>query len=45
METLRRYGIAELVPGTYVYVRYGPGPKGLMAAEIRLADSDMPSAH
>ncbi|MGL4727727.1 MAG: cold-shock protein [Bosea sp. (in: a-proteobacteria)] len=45
METLRRYGIAELVPGTYVHVRYGPGPKGLMAAEIRLEDSDMPAAH
>jgi CspA family cold shock protein len=45
METLRRYGIAELVPGSIVYVRYGPGPKGLMAAEIRIADSDMPAAH
>lgn len=45
METLRRYGITELVPGTYVHVRYGPGPKGLMAAEIRLEDADLPSAH
>jgi CspA family cold shock protein len=35
METLRRYGIAELRPGQTVYVRYGPGPKGLMAAEVR----------
>jgi cold shock protein len=45
MEVLRRYGIAELVPGTYVHVRYGPGPKGLMAAEIRLEDTDVPAAH
>jgi CspA family cold shock protein len=34
METLRRYGIMELRPGQTVYVRYGPGPKGLMAAEV-----------
>lgn len=36
METLRRYGLVELVPGQTVLVRYGPGPKGLMAAEIHL---------
>ncbi len=35
METLRRYGLAELRPGQVVYVRFGDGPKGLMAAEIR----------
>ncbi|MFZ1884789.1 MAG: cold-shock protein [Rhodoplanes sp.] len=35
METLRRYGIAELRPGQTVLVRFGPGPKGLMAAEVR----------
>lgn len=35
METLRRYGIAELRPGQVVLVRYGPGPKGMMAAEIQ----------
>jgi CspA family cold shock protein len=35
METLRRYGITELRPGQIVLVRYGPGPKGLMAAEVR----------
>ena len=34
METLRRFGIAELRPGQFVLVRFGPGPKGLMAAEI-----------
>lgn len=35
METLRRFGIAELRPGQFVLVRYGPGPKGMMAAEVR----------
>ena len=45
MEVLRRYGIVELIPGTYVHVRFGPGPKGLMATEIRLEDADLPSAH
>ena len=35
METLRRYGIPELKPGQAVLVRYGPGSKGLMAAEIQ----------
>lgn len=34
METLRRYGIAELRPGQTVLVRFGPGPKGMMAAEV-----------
>ena len=38
METLRRYGLAELRPGQSVLVRYGPGPKGLMATEVRLPD-------
>src|ERR1035438_1888434 len=32
METLRRYGLAELRPGQTVLVRFGPGPKGLVAA-------------
>jgi len=45
METLRRYGIVELIPGQTVLVRYGPGPKGLMAAEIRLAEGGLPSSH
>jgi CspA family cold shock protein len=35
METLRRYGLTELRPGQFVLVRFGPGPKGMMAAEIR----------
>jgi CspA family cold shock protein len=35
METLRRYGMAELRPGQTILVRFGPGPKGLMAAEVQ----------
>jgi len=35
METLRRFGMTELQPGQFVLVRFGPGPNGLMAAEIR----------
>ena len=35
METLRRFGLTELRPGQVVLVRYGQGPKGLMAAEVR----------
>jgi CspA family cold shock protein len=35
METLRRFGMTELRPGQSVLVRHGPGPKGLMAAEVR----------
>ena len=35
METLRRFGLTELRPGQFVMVRFGPGPKGLMAAEVR----------
>lgn len=34
METLRRFGLTELRPGQTVLVRFGPGDKGLMAAEI-----------
>ncbi|HVV15551.1 MAG TPA: cold-shock protein [Candidatus Paceibacterota bacterium] len=36
METLRRFGLLELKTGQAVLVRYGSGPKGLMAAEVRL---------
>ncbi|MDB5557565.1 MAG: cold-shock protein [Enterovirga sp.] len=45
METLRRYGIAELKPGDRVFVRYGDGSKGHMAAEVRLAQSALPASH
>lgn len=46
METLRRFGITDLKPGQPLLVRFGNGPKGLMAAEIRLADGPHgPSSH
>ncbi|WP_430913821.1 cold-shock protein [Methylobacterium sp. sgz302541] len=45
METLRRYGIAELKPGDAVLVRYGDGSKGVMAAEVRLVDGALPASH
>ncbi|WP_409564232.1 cold-shock protein [Methylobacterium sp. J-068] len=45
METLRRYGIAELKPGEMVLVRYGDGSKGKMAAEVRLLDGALPASH
>lgn len=38
METLRRFGIVDLKPGQVLLVRFGDGPKGLMAAELKLAD-------
>ena len=38
METLRRYGITDVQPGDSLLVRFGPGPKGLMAAEVRPLD-------
>ncbi len=41
METLRRFGMAELRPGQTVLVRFGQGPKGLMAAEIFPDDGRM----
>ncbi|CAH1674161.1 cold-shock protein [Chelatococcus asaccharovorans] len=46
METLRRYGLMELKPGQMVLVRFGNGPKGLMAAEVRPLDGGMaPASH
>lgn len=46
METLRRYGLTELRPGQHVLARYGKGPKGLMAAEIRPEGwGEGPSSH
>lgn len=35
LETLRRWGFAELRPGQVVEIRYGQGAKGCMVAEIR----------
>ena len=37
METLRKTAIAELQPETWIYIRFGDGPKGKMAAEVRLS--------
>ena len=45
METLRRFGITELKPGDSLLVRFGDGPKGLMAAEIRPLESPPSSPH
>ena len=46
METLRLYGLTELRPNQEVQVRYGPGPKGKMATEIRPSDGGhIPSSH
>src|SRR5262245_48652448 len=39
METLRRSGIRELVPGQKVRVRAGDGPKGQLAAEISVLEA------
>ncbi|HUR43732.1 MAG TPA: cold shock domain-containing protein, partial [Aestuariivirga sp.] len=35
METLRKTAITELLPESWIYVRFGEGPKGNMAAEVR----------
>jgi CspA family cold shock protein len=45
METVRRYGLAELKPGDSVLVRYGDGPKGLMATEVRPLEAVLPASH
>ena len=47
METLRRYGFAELRPGQIVHVRHGHGSKGLMAAELKPdgVSSAFPTSH
>lgn len=37
METLRKTAIAELQPDSWVFVRFGDGPKGKMAAEVRIS--------
>ncbi len=39
MEILRHSGIEVLVPGQFVMVRYGTGPKGLMASDVQRIDS------
>ncbi len=46
MEVLRKTAIGELVPGQKVFVRYGHGPKGRMAAQVRLRlDNGLPLDH
>ena len=45
METLRRFGITEVKPGDTLMVRFGQGPKGLMAAELRPLDAAPVSPH
>jgi cold shock protein len=45
METLRRSGMTELVPGDSVLVRYGDGSKGLMASEVRPLTGGQPQSH
>jgi CspA family cold shock protein len=44
LETLRQCGLVELRPGQVVLVRFGYGPKGLMAAEVRPDDSSLGTA-
>jgi CspA family cold shock protein len=45
METLRRHGITELNPGESLLVRFGDGPKGLMAAEVRPLEAVAAPSH
>jgi len=45
METLRRCGFTELRPDQTVLVRYGRGPNGLMAAELKPENAPGPSPH
>ena len=39
MEVLRKAGIEALVPGQFVLVKYGRGPKGMMATDVKRLDS------
>jgi cold shock protein len=45
MKTLRRCELAELRPGESVLVRFGTGPKGLMAVEVRPLELALPARH
>lgn len=45
METLRRYGFTEFRPDQTVLVRYGRGPNGLIAAELKPDNAPGPSSH
>ena len=37
MEILRKTAIVELIPDTWIYVRYGDSNRGKMAAEVRVS--------
>ncbi len=46
METLRRFGFIDPKPGDTMLARFGPGPKGLLAVEVRpLEGLKVPSSH
>src|SRR3979409_2468983 len=46
METLRRYALTDMRPGQFVLGRFGPAPKGLMAAEVRPEGAPLgPASH
>jgi len=45
METLRRFDVAEIYTGQSLLVRFGEGPKGLMAADVRLFNVAAPKSH
>ena len=45
VETLRRCGLIELRPDQTVLVRYGSGPKGLIAAELKPDNATRPYSH
>jgi cold shock protein len=43
MEVLRKTAIVELIPETWIYVRYGDSNRGKMAAEVRISlDNGIP---
>jgi CspA family cold shock protein len=44
-ETLRRCGLIELRPDQIVLVRYGRGPSGLIAAELKPDETSGPVSH
>jgi CspA family cold shock protein len=44
-ETLRRCGFTELRPDQTVLVRYGRGPDGLIAAELKPNSTSGPPSH
>jgi CspA family cold shock protein len=44
IETLRCFGFSEVRPGQVVLVRFGPGPKGLVATELRPEGSGLGQA-